>query len=62
MKTKAKKYFRLERRETYYQYVRASSIREAWENESDWGLLEGSDAIDYLAVAVSPENWHGDHD
>lgn len=62
MKTKAKKYFRLERTETYYQYVRASSISEAWELEGHWGLLEGSDVIDYKAVAVSPENWHGDHD
>ena len=62
MKSKPKKYFRLERIETYYQYVRASSISEAWELEGHWGLMDDADDIDYKAVAVSPENWHGDHD
>jgi len=57
-----KKYYRLERKEVYSQWVKAKNKKEAWDEEysdgQDW-YSEGCDSVEYNAVVVTKEEFDG---
>lgn len=55
-----KKYYRLERKEVYSQWVKANNKKEAWDEEysdgQDW-YSEGCESVEYKAVVVTKEEY-----
>ena len=57
-----KKYYRLERKEVYSQWVKAKNKKAAWDEEysdgQDW-YSEGCDSVEYNAVVVTKGEFDG---